>query len=162
MSALSVRIKEFDSNLEKSEQFIKSATCALAEAVQMEIERKRQKRENNEDDSDCDENDPLNQFDAQMALLEGKLMQAKLLANQDDTIKHLPHLNAPIKDDSSSSLAELKLKEGDLSVNSPQSNSNGTLCLEPACKSVNSESQELIKRESCHNLTYKSDQETIW
>ena len=83
---MATRIKEFDANLEKSEQLIKTATLALAETVELEMERKRIKKENNEDDSDCDESDPLRQFDAQMALLEGKLVQAKQLASQDHII----------------------------------------------------------------------------
>ena len=61
---MATRIKEFDANLEKSEQLIKTATLALAETVELEMERKRIKKENNEDDSDCDESDPLRQFDA--------------------------------------------------------------------------------------------------
>ena len=162
VSALSVRIKEFDSNLEKSEQFIKTATIALAEAVQMEIDRKRQKKENNEDDSDCDENDPLSQFDAQMVLLEGKLMQAKLLTSQDNTIEQSQLVSSSLGGDPSRSILELKLKDGDLCAKATQNSSNGVLCLEPACKSLKGESEELVTQESCHSIAYKSDQETIW
>eukprot|EP00093_Oithona_nana_P007015 07015.XXX_174903_175377_1 [CDS] Oithona nana genome sequencing. len=71
VSALSQRIKALDENLAKSEQYIKTATAALADAVAMEVE-------NDEEDV----NDPLSQFDAQMAILEGKLLEAKYLASK--------------------------------------------------------------------------------
>jgi len=74
--ALSERIKLFDENLEKSEAYIKVATTTLAEAVQLEMERKEREGEDSQDDS------ALSQFDAQMALLEGKLLQAKVLAEE--------------------------------------------------------------------------------
>ena len=74
--ALSERIKLFDENLEKSEHYIKIATSTLAEAVQLEMERKEREGDDEEDDS------ALSQFDAQMALLEGKLLQAKVLAQE--------------------------------------------------------------------------------
>ena len=72
----SERIKLFDENLEKSEAYIKVATTTLAEAVQLEMERKEREGEDSQDDS------ALSQFDAQMALLEGKLLQAKVLAEE--------------------------------------------------------------------------------
>jgi len=74
--ALSERIKLFDENLEKSEHYIKIATATLAEAVQLELERKEREGDDREDDS------ALSQFDAQMALLEGKLLQAQVLAQE--------------------------------------------------------------------------------
>ncbi len=74
VSALSQRIKDLDENLVKSEQYIKSSTAALAEAVAMEVERQKNAGEDEDDVS------PLSQFDAQLVLLEGKLMEAKYLA----------------------------------------------------------------------------------
>lgn len=71
VSAMADRIKALDENLEKSEQYIKTATVALAEAVQYEME--------NSKDQEKEEN-ALSQFDAQMKLLEGKLLQARKLA----------------------------------------------------------------------------------
>ena len=164
MSALATRIKEFDANLEKSEQFIKTATCALAETVQLEMERKQKKRENNEDDSDCDESDPLRQFDAQMALLEGKLMQAKHMASQDNTNEHLHLLGSPTKDYSSSPLLpDKKLQEDDdLIVNAAQNKSYGNVHSTTAIRLVNGGNEELMKTDSCHKLTHKTDQETTW
>lgn len=73
VSALSQRIKALDDNLEKSEQFIKTATQTLAEAVKIEMENRR-------DGEEDEEQDALSQFDAQMALLEGRMRHAKLLA----------------------------------------------------------------------------------
>ena len=71
------------------------------------MERKRLKKENNEEDSDCDDNDPLSQFDAQMALLEGKLMQAKQMASHNHNTttlvsNHIEPQESNIKDPSSS------------------------------------------------------------
>ena len=43
----------------------------------MEVERQKNA---GEEESENDANDPLSQFDAQMTLLEGKLMEAKYLA----------------------------------------------------------------------------------
>ncbi len=40
VSALSARIKEVDKNLERSEHYIKTATGALADAVQWEMENR--------------------------------------------------------------------------------------------------------------------------
>merc|ERR1711962_55524 len=56
--ALSERIMLFDENLEKSEAYIKIATSTLAEAVQLEMERKEREGEDSQDDS------ALSQFDA--------------------------------------------------------------------------------------------------
>ena len=78
VSALSQRIKALDENLAKSEQYIKTATAALADAVAMEVER----RKNSEDENEKEDLDPLSQFDAQMAILEGKLLEAKYLASK--------------------------------------------------------------------------------
>ena len=75
VTALSQRIKDLDENLVKSEQYIKTSTAALAEAVAMEVERSKNAGAEDEVDSS-----PLSQFDAQLALLEGKLLEAKYLA----------------------------------------------------------------------------------
>lgn len=79
VAALSQRVKALDENLAKSEQYIKTATAALADAVAMEVER-RKKAGEDEANSGLDDSDPLSQFDAQMVLLEGKLLEAKFLA----------------------------------------------------------------------------------
>ena len=75
VSAMSQRIKELDANLEKSESYIRTATVALSEAVQYEVE-------NRQDNHEEEEEDALSQFDAQMKLLEGKLVQAQILAEE--------------------------------------------------------------------------------
>lgn len=75
--ALTERIKNLDKDLEKSEHYIKTATVALAEAVEMEIEYEKK-----EGGNDIHDNGALSQFDAQMALLEGQLIQAKVLAEE--------------------------------------------------------------------------------
>lgn len=80
VAALSQRIKALDENLAKSEQYIKTATAALADAVAMEVERRKNSADNDQDEADDD--NPLSQFDAQMALLEGKLLEAKYLASK--------------------------------------------------------------------------------
>lgn len=74
VTALGDRIKKLDDNLALSENYIKTATKALAEAVQMEMESRKDKGEEEEEEN------ALSQFDAQLKLLEGKLMQARLLA----------------------------------------------------------------------------------
>ena len=74
VTALGDRIKQLDENLELCERYIKTATQALAEAVQMEMESRKDKGEEEEEEN------ALSQFDAQLKLLEGKLMQARLLA----------------------------------------------------------------------------------
>merc|ERR1711988_160392 len=66
VSAMSQRIKALDENLAKSEQYIKTATAALAEAAAMEVERRKNAEENEDEEVD---NDPLSQFDTQMAIL---------------------------------------------------------------------------------------------
>jgi len=76
VAALSQRIKALDDNLAKSEEYIKTATAALADAVAMEVDR------NETDLQDEENNNPLSQFDAQMAILEGRLLQAKYLASK--------------------------------------------------------------------------------
>ena len=40
VTALSTRVKKFDSDLEQSEKYIKTATVALADAVQWEMEHR--------------------------------------------------------------------------------------------------------------------------
>ena len=79
VSALSARIKALDKNLAKSEQYIKTATAALADAVAMEVERRKN---SGQDEAEEEISDPLSQFDAQMAILEGKLLEAKYLASK--------------------------------------------------------------------------------
>jgi len=167
-SALASRIKEFDTNLEKSEQLIKSATVALAETVELELERKRLKRENNEDDSDCDESHPLSQFDAQMALLEGKLMQAKQLAShKDDIASHIEKVKDETKD--TSSVPNVLEKNQDDNINedtsiknAAQSKSNGESHPSTTSLLVNGEHNELNETDSCHKLPHKEDQEATW
>lgn len=76
VSALAQRIKDLDVNLAKSEQYIKTATVALAEAVQYELENRKETQEEEREEN------ALSHFDAQLKLLEGKLQQAKLLNAQ--------------------------------------------------------------------------------
>lgn len=78
VTALSDRVKALDEGLEQSQKYINTATTALAEAVQYQIE-------NGKDDED--ENDALSQFDAQLKLLEGKLVEARLLAKASADIQ---------------------------------------------------------------------------
>jgi len=166
--ALATRIKEFDTNLEKSEQLIKSSTIALAETVELEMERKRLKRENNEEDSDCDESHPLSQFDAQMALLEGKLMQAKALASHKDNIAtQIEKANDVSKDSSpvphvTEKKEEDQIKEDSSIVNAAQKKSNGESHSSTTSLLLNGEHNELIETDSCHKLSHKTDQETSW
>ncbi len=80
VAALSQRIKALDDDLAKSEQYIKTATAALADAVAMEVERRKTQGDNGEDDDES--SNPLSQFDAQMAVLEGKFLEAKCLASK--------------------------------------------------------------------------------
>ena len=75
VAALGQRIKALDENLAKSEEYIKTATAALADAVAME-------RIADQDHSAEENNNPLSQFDAQMAILEGRLLQAQYLASK--------------------------------------------------------------------------------
>ena len=130
------------------------------------MERKRLKRENNEEDSDCDESHPLSQFDAQMALLEGKLMQAKQLASHKDNIAtHIEKLN-DTKDTSSApnvieTTEEHKLEDGAI-VNAAQNKTNGDLHSTTTSLLVNGEHNELIETDTCHKLSHKEDQETSW
>lgn len=76
VTAMSKRIKALDENLELSESYIRTATTALAEAVQLEVESRKESQEEEE------ENDALSQFEMKMKLLEEKLAQAKLLAEE--------------------------------------------------------------------------------
>jgi len=96
VSAMSQRIKALDENLAKSEQYIKTATAALAEAVAMEVERRKNAGEDEENGSD--DSDPLSQFDAQMTLLEGKLLEAKYLAAKANNTSNRI-LNSPPKEE---------------------------------------------------------------
>ena len=103
VSALSQRIKALDENLAKSEQYIKTATAALADAVAMEVE-------NDEEDV----NDPLSQFDAQMAILEGKLLEAKYLASKATSMS--------LPTSSSSQISSTPIKKSDESSSSSDNN----------------------------------------
>uniref|UniRef100_A0A0K2T6L1 Uncharacterized protein n=2 Tax=Lepeophtheirus salmonis TaxID=72036 RepID=A0A0K2T6L1_LEPSM len=79
VSALSQRIKALDVDLEKSEKYIKVATSALVEVVEQEMQ----------ENSNYKNEDELSLFDAQMSLLEGKLIEAKVLAaevNDDPSV----------------------------------------------------------------------------
>ena len=105
VSALSQRIKALDENLAKSEQYIKTATAALADAVAMEVE-------NDEEDV----NDPLSQFDAQMAILEGKLLEAKYLASKATSMS--------LPTSSSSQISSTPIKKSDESSSSNSSENN--------------------------------------
>ncbi len=67
--ALAERIDQIDARLTQSEGYIRTATVALADAVETQLQEKSH-----------DQDDVLSQFDAQMRLLEGKLEQAKALA----------------------------------------------------------------------------------
>ena len=96
VSAMSQRIKALDENLAKSEQYIKTATAALAEAVAMEVERRKNAGE--DEDNGSDDSDPLSQFDAQMTLLEGKLLEAKYLAAKANNTSNRI-LNSPPKEE---------------------------------------------------------------
>ncbi|TRY74403.1 hypothetical protein TCAL_16863 [Tigriopus californicus] len=78
VSAFSHRIKEFDQNLEKSEYYIKTATQALAEAVQFEMDHRQDENEGEEEEN------ALSHFDAQLKVLEGQLVQAQLMVAQAD------------------------------------------------------------------------------
>jgi len=78
VTALSTRVKKFDSDLEQSEKYIKTATVALADAVQWEMEHRKDSQEEEE------ESNAISQFDAQLRLLEWKLMQAKILASGEE------------------------------------------------------------------------------
>ena len=151
--------------MEKSEQLIKTATTALAETVELEIERKRLKRENNETDSDCDESDPLSQFDVQLALLEGKLMQAKQMASHEPIVKpsELLENGTNEKSSSPSSTVSNQNEKQDNIVNAAHNKSNGDLHSTSSNILVNGDHKELIEIDSCqHTLTHKTDKETTW
>ena len=109
VSALSQRIKALDENLAKSEQYIKTATAALADAVAMEVERRKNSEENEDEEVD---NDPLSQFDTQMAILEGKLLEAKYLASKATSMS-LP---------TSSQISSTPIKKSDESNSSDNNN----------------------------------------
>lgn len=98
VAALGQRIKALDENLAKSEEYIKTATAALADAVAME-------RIADQDHSAEENNNPLSQFDAQMAILEGRLLQAQYLASKasSQTIMYTAN-NSPEESSSTSKL----------------------------------------------------------
>ncbi len=76
VSAMAQRVRRLDENLERSERHIREATAALAEAARYEVER----RAGEEEGEDGEGGDALSRFDAQLRLLEGKLVQARALA----------------------------------------------------------------------------------
>ena len=102
VAALSQRIKALDDNLAKSEEYIKTATAALADAVAMEVDR------NETDLQDEENNNPLSQFDAQMAILEGRLLQAKYLASKASS-QTINTSNSPEENNSSNSIVPDKI-----------------------------------------------------
>ena len=120
VSALSQRIKALDENLAKSEQYIKTATAALADAVAMEVERRKNSGQDENDEEDV--NDPLSQFDAQMAILEGKLLEAKYLASKATSMS--------LPTSSSSQISSTPIKKSDESSSSSSSSDNNNQVLE--------------------------------
>ena len=76
VNALATRIRAFDSKLEESEQLIRSATSALAEAVAIQIEEAKNKTEAEES-----EESSLSAFDQHVLFLEGQLKEARLKAS---------------------------------------------------------------------------------
>lgn len=119
VTALSQRIKALDENLAKSEQYIKTATAALADAVAMEVERR--KNSSNCELEEEDANNPLSQFDAQMSILEGKLLEAKYLASKvsSNTPTSISSQNSPTEDVKISKISEIEDKPQISAKNSP-------------------------------------------
>ena len=62
----------------------------------MEVERRKNAGE--DEDNGSDDSDPLSQFDAQMTLLEGKLLEAKYLAAKANNTSNRI-LNSPPKEE---------------------------------------------------------------
>ena len=75
VNALSSRIKEFDKKLEESERLIREATCALAEAVTLQIEESKNRNEEDEKESE------LSAFDQHVLFLEAQLREARIKAS---------------------------------------------------------------------------------
>merc|ERR1711988_842589 len=118
VAALGQRIKALDDNLAKSEQYIKTATAALADAVAMEITDNDHSEENN---------NPLSQFDAQMAILEGRLLQAKYLASKASS-QTINTSNSPEENNSSNSIVADK---NSLNPTVPENNNIVTVVATP-------------------------------
>ena len=76
MNAFSTRVKEFDKNLEESENYIRQATSALAEVVALQAEEDKSKNEDNENESN------ISAFDQHVLFLETQLREAKMKASQ--------------------------------------------------------------------------------
>jgi hypothetical protein len=76
VNALSARVKAFDQKLEESEQLIRGATMALAEAVAVQIEEAKNRTE-----ADDAEESSLSAFDQHVLFLEGQLKEARLKAS---------------------------------------------------------------------------------
>ncbi|XP_023338540.1 uncharacterized protein LOC111709164 [Eurytemora carolleeae] len=75
VNALSSRIKEFDKKLEESERLIREATCALAEAVTLQIEESKNRNKEDEKESE------LSAFDQHVLFLEAQLREARIKAS---------------------------------------------------------------------------------
>lgn len=75
VNALSSRIKEFDQKLEESERLIREATCALAEAVTLQIEESKNRNKEDEKESE------LSAFDQHVLFLEAQLREARIKAS---------------------------------------------------------------------------------
>ena len=76
MNAFSTRVKEFDRNLEESENYIRQATSALAEVVALQAEEDKSKNEDNENESN------ISAFDQHVLFLETQLREARMKASQ--------------------------------------------------------------------------------
>jgi len=76
MNAFSTRVKEFDKNLEESENYIRQATSALAEVVTLQAEEDKSKNEDNENESN------ISAFDQHVLFLETQLREARIKASQ--------------------------------------------------------------------------------
>ena len=72
VNALSSRVRQLDENLEESERYIRTATTALAEAVQLQIE----------ESSSAEETNTFSAFDQHVSFLEAQLREARIRASQ--------------------------------------------------------------------------------
>lgn len=77
VKALSSRVKQLDKNLEQSENYIRTATAALADAVLLQIEESKSLSDQQES-----QQDNLSAFDQHVLFLEAQLKEAKLKASQ--------------------------------------------------------------------------------
>jgi len=73
---LSSRVKQLDMNLEESERLIRSATAALSECVNQQIEESKTRGQETESESN------LSAFDQHIFYLEAQLKEAKIKASQ--------------------------------------------------------------------------------